>query len=402
MSDLSDLVRLEDPSFYFSDPYPVIARLHEEEPVSYYPPLDMWVLSKYHDIQHSGRTPLVFSTTKGFHLNDLRYGMTSTSMFPPGAELVTVTPPPRHGELRKSIAPSFSPKAMSQLEDRIRVECRQLLEAIPRGEEIDFTEALAVPLPITVIAMLLGMPVEDHGRVLAWSDAIMTMGANLSKEEIAAAAASLGPMRDYFTDLIDRRLREPADDILSTLVAAWQAGAMSYETVHLMVSALMTAGNETTRNALSGGIALLATHPAEYAKLAGDPSLAKSATEELLRFVSVVRGFARTVEQDTEIRGQKMTAGQRVFNFHMAGNFDPEIFPDPFTLHLDREFKVMSMAFGFGEYACPGMALARLELRVAWEELARRFSAVRLASSPVPDLDVLFANQWKSVPVVLD
>jgi cytochrome P450 len=115
-----------------------------------------------------------------------------------------------------------------------------------------------------------------------------------------------------------------------------------------------------------------------------------------------VRGFARTVEEDTEIRGQKMTAGQRVFNFYMAGNFDPEVFADPSTLDLRRESKVMSMSFGFGEYSCPGMALARLELRVAWEELARRFRAVRLAAEPVPDLNVLFANQWKSVRVSLD
>jgi cytochrome P450 len=402
MSDLAELVRLEDPSFYFANPYPVIARLHEEDPVCYYAPLDMWILSKYEDIQHTGRTPLVFSMTKGFHLNDMRYGMTSTSMFPPGAELMTVTPPPRHGELRKTIASSFSPKAMTQLEGRIRTVCGQLLDAIPRGEEIEFTDAFAVPLPTTVIAMLLGMPVEDHERLLAWSDAIITMGGNLSKEEIAAAAASLGPMRDYFSDLIDRRLREPADDVLSALVAAWQAGVMSYETLHMMISGLMTAGNETTRNALSGGITALATRPDEYAKLVADPSLAKTAMEELLRFVSVARGFARTVEEDTEVRGQKMMAGQRVFNFYMAGNFDPEIFPDPFTLDLNRKFKVMSMSFGFGEYACPGMALARLELRVAWEELAKRFGKVRLAGEPVPDLGVLFANQWKSVRVTLD
>jgi cholest-4-en-3-one 26-monooxygenase len=209
----------------------------------------------------------------------MRYGMTSTSMFPPDAELITVTPPPRHGELRKTIAPSFSPKAMTRLEGRIRTVCRQLLDAIPAGKEIEFTDAFAVPLPTTVIAMLLGMPVEDHERLLAWSDAIITMGGNLSKEEIAAVAASLGPMRAYFSDLIDRRLREPADDVLSALVMAWQAGAMSYETLHMMISSLMTAGNETTRNALSGGIAALATHPQEYAKLTADPTLAKTATE---------------------------------------------------------------------------------------------------------------------------
>jgi cytochrome P450 len=402
MPDLAELVRLEDPSFYFSDPYPVIARLHEEAPVFYYAPLDMWVLSKYEDIQLAGRSPLVFSVTKGFHLNDMRYGMTSTSMFPPDAELITVTPPPRHGELRKSIAPSFSPRAMSQLEDRIRSVCGQLIDAIPRGEEVDFTDAFAMQLPTTVIAMLLGMRVEDHEQLRTWSDTMMAMGTNSSKEEIAAAAASLGPMREYFSDLIEKRLREPADDVLSALVAAWQAGAMSYETVHMMISGLMTAGNETTRNVLSGGIAALGSCPGEYAKLVANPALAKTAAEELLRFTSVVRGFARTVVEDTQVRGQKMTAGQRLFNFYMAGNFDPDAFADPFTLDLGRKFSVMSMSFGFGEYACPGMALARLELRVAWEELAKRFTAVRLAAEPVTDLNVLFGNQWKSVRVVFD
>ena len=402
MNPLKDSVRIEDPAFYLDDPLPVFARMRAEAPVFYYEPLDMWVLSKYEDVQHVGRSPLVFTTAEGFHINDFRYGLIISAFFPPDAEVITLLGPPRHDDVRRVVQPSFSPRVMSGLEGRIREICQDLLDKVKPGVPVDWTNAVATPLPAIAIAMLLGMPVEDQDKLLYWSDEIMKVGSARSHEELMEAAGGLGPMRLYFEEHLERIRQNPGDDVVSALLAARDAGTISHETVHMMISGLMTAGNETTRNVLSGGIAALAQRPAEYEKIGQDAQTTKNAAEELLRWVSPVRGFGRTVVEETEVRGQVMHPGQRVFNFFMAANFDEEVFPHSNNLDVSRKFDQTHLAFGFGQHACLGAALARLEIRVLLEELRKRFSTVRLAGKPEMDRKVLFGNHWISVPVIFD
>jgi cytochrome P450 len=166
----------------------------------------------------------------------------------------------------------------------------------------------------------------------------------------------------------------------------------------MLLSAILTAGNETTRNTINGAIVLLSEHPDQMKLLAAQPALAKTAAEEFLRYLSPVRGFGRTVLEDVEVRGRKISTGQRVFNFFMSGNRDEEIFEAADLFDLARPRDKGNLAFGFGEHFCIGAALARMEICVLFEELMPRFSEVKLVGSPVRDKQLL-VNSWEDVRV---
>jgi cytochrome P450 len=167
----------------------------------------------------------------------------------------------------------------------------------------------------------------------------------------------------------------------------------------MLLSAILTAGNETTRNTINGAIILLSEYPDQMKLLATQPTLVKTATEEFLRYLSPVRGFGRTVLQDIEVRGRKLSTGQRVFNFFMSGNRDEDIFEAAELFDLARPRDKGNLGFGFGEHFCIGAALARLEINVLFEELMPRFSEVKLVGSPVRDRQLL-VNSWEDVRVV--
>jgi cytochrome P450 len=397
MSTLAELVRLEDSDFYLENTYPVLARLRAEAPTFYYEPLDMWVLSKYEDIRHVGRTPEVFSSHEGILLNDFRYGNVLKSFFPPNAENFALENPPRHNDLRRFVHPAFSPRIVTRLEDTVRGICRELLDEIDPDTPVNWSKLIAEPLPLMVIALLLGLPLSDLDRLQYWSDEIIKMGLAAGHEEIAAAAAGLAPMGEYFEERLAERREHMTDDLIGTLEQARAGGLINNETVHMMLSGVMAAGNETTRNVINGAVIALCEHPAEMRKLVDDPAKIKNATEEFLRWVCPVRGFGRTVVQDTDVRGQAMKVGQHVFNFYMSGNRDEEIFSDPEVFDVSRDQTFPHLAFGFGQHNCIGSALARMEIRVLFEEAISRFGSVELAGA-VPKRQLL-VNAWSDVTV---
>jgi cytochrome P450 len=397
MSDLSELVRIEDPNFYIDDPYPTIARMQDEEPVFYYEPLDMWVLTKYEDVRQVGRDPLTFTTRHGFQLNDFRYGSSMERFFAPDVEHSMLIDPPRLEELRRILSPAFRPSALASMEATIRDIARGLIAGIEPGGVTNWTESVATPFPVTAIAVLLGMPTEDTGKMLNWAYEIMKMGRSLPDSELAEVAKNLEPMGLYLEQLTQRKRAEPGEDIVSSLVAAEDAGQINHNTTLGMIAELISAGSETARNVIAGGMAALAKNPEQYAKLVADPSLAKNATEELLRVVTPARGFGRTVTSDTEVRGQAIREGQHTFNFFMAANLDREVFPEPQKLDIERMFNKMQLAFGFGAHGCLGAALARMEIRIMLEEVSKRFHHVETVEEPEMDREVLFGNFWTKV-----
>lgn len=400
-SELNEQVRLEDPAFYLDDPFPVYQRLRNESPVHYYEPLDLWLLTRYDDIQHVGRNPLIFSSSDGIMLNDFRYGNITASFFPPNAENFALDPPPRHNELRRLVRGPFGALAVAKLDEQVRSIISSLLDDVVAGEETDWLTDVAMAIPSVVVALLLGMPLEDRPRLDHWSTQILKMGSAAGHEDIVAAAAGLGSMYEYFAEQLAQRRRDPGDDLLSALAAAEDRGDITNETVHMMIAGVMAAGNETTRNTVAGAAVALAEHPEQYARLVDDPALARPAVEELLRWVTPVRGFGRTVTEPTEIKGQQMTPGQRVFMLYPAANRDETVFAGPETFDISRDYKsAMHLSFGFGQHSCIGLNLARLEILVLLQETARRFSSVRLAQPPVRDLQLL-GNAYQSLTVVL-
>jgi cytochrome P450 len=400
MYDLSAELRIEDAEFFYGDVHPVLRRLRQEAPLYRYEPLDMWIASTWEDIRYIGRTPGLFTSNDGILLNDFRHGDVLKSFFPAGAENFALEDPPRHNDLRRVIIPPFGPKVVTRMENVVRGLVAERLDTIRPGEPVNWSGFIAEPVPLIVIALLLGLPIDDLDRIKVWSDAVIEMSAATDAEGLAGFAASLAPMGEYFEQKLAQRRRQPEEDLLSTLEQARADGKISNETVHMMLSGIMTAGNETSRNTMNGTIIALAEHPDEMAKLAADPGKVKNAVEEFLRWVTPVRGFGRTVTEDTEIRGTKLAAGQRVFMFYMAANRDETAFPDPDVFNVERVMDKPQIAFGFGQHACIGAALARMEIRVLFEETVRRFGRVRVDEQTRHPSRLI--NAWNQVTVTFD
>jgi cytochrome P450 len=395
---LTDIFRLEDPGFYLDDPYPALQRLRQEDPVFYYEPLDLWVISKYEDIRYVGRTPEIFSSHAGIFLNDFRYGDVMKKFFGPESENISMIGPPRHTQLRNLVNGAFTPRKLSEMREPIREMCRNLLAAIEPGEVFNWSRQVAEPLPLTVIAILMGLPLKEYDTLKYFSDEVIKIGLDASREELAEIVARLEPMAGFFEKFLAERDETHAPDLLTILQLARKNGQITTDTVQMLLSGIMTAGNETTRNTLNGAIILLSQHPDQMQRLVAEPDLTKSAAEEFLRYVTPVRGFGRTAVQDVVIRDRKIRAGQRVFNFFMSGNRDEEIFRDPETFALSRQGERPNLAFGFGQHFCIGAALARLEICILFEEIASRFSGVELVGSPIRDNQLQF-NAWEDVRV---
>jgi cytochrome P450 len=230
-----------------------------------------------------------------------------------------------------------------------------------------------------VIAEMLGIPVEDRDRFKVWSDAMID-AATEPKEETYQLAFELW---EYFEKIIEQRRVEPADDLVSVIAHA-EVDDIPLNNAELngFCMTLLVAGNETTRNLITGGLEALARHPDQMQRLVEDRSLIPSAVEEMLRWVTPVMNFARTATRDVEVRGETIGEGQMVFMLYGAANRDPEVFgPSADTFDVGRQPNP-HVAFGFGEHFCMGASLARLEARVLFDELLQRFSTVELAGDP--------------------
>lgn len=385
--DLEDLVKVDDPAFYDVRNAPLLARLRREAPVFWYPELGTWVLSKYHDIKYASKTPELFSVRKGILLNDARYGESiADTFFPEGAELLATLDPPRHGEVRRTLGPASTPRAIAALEGSVRAVCRQILDGVEAGHPVEFIHDAARVVPIQAMAQLLGVPADevDVDKIQFWTDEMLKMGAPLPREELERAAANTAEMGQFLIGLLARKAAHPGStDLMSTLTAAeLDNKRLSEMNILMLATAVLVAGNETTRNLLSGIMWALAEHPDQMRKLAADPGLVKQTIEEVLRWVTPVPGFMRNATQDIQMRGQTISHGQYVYLLYFALNRDEECWPDPDTFDITRPAEPAVLSFGFGQHVCIGAALARMEARVFLEEMLSRFSTVSLAGEP--------------------
>jgi cytochrome P450 len=294
------------------------------------------------------------------------------------------TDPPEHGRLRKLIAKGFTMRRTEQMRARAQEVVDGLLDAMEeQGPPADLVEALNMPLPITIICEMLGVPYEDRTQFRAWSDRALAITA-FTPDEITGAMDSL---TDYIAGLVEQRRESPTDDVLGTLVVARdEEDRLSEDELVNFGVTLLVAGHETTANQLGNFMYTLFTHPDRLAELRADPDLVPAAVEELLRITPLggSAGFPRIATEDVELSGVTIAAGEAVFT-GQAGNRDPAVFERPAEIDFHRESNP-HIAFGHGVHHCVGAPLARMELQVAISTLLRRFPALELAV-PVEEVE---------------
>jgi cytochrome P450 len=402
MTDLAELVQIEDPAFYTVDNARVLSRLRTEAPVFFYEPIGCWVLSRYDDIRYVEKTPAIFTTTRGTLLNSARFGGDmERDFFDDDAELLSILDPPRHGQLRRRIAPAFTPRMIGRLEDAVRATCKQLLGQLRDGQPVEFVHEIARIIPTRAVAQLLGVPADaiDVDQLIFWADELFKVGAPLPDEELAEAARNVAALREFVFDMLTRKVDEPGEDLMSVLAAAQaQSPELTEANIVMLAELVLIAGIDTTRNTLSAAMWALSRHPDQMALLASSHGLVGRAAEEVLRWITPVPGFTRSTTQAVELRGQRISAGDYVYMLYFAANRDEQYWQDADSFDITRRPEPPVLSFGYGQHACIGAALARLEVRVFLEEMLRKFSAVQLDGPPerVPSA---MQHGWAQLPL---
>jgi len=310
------------------------------------------------------------------------------------------TDPPEHTVYRKLVQPGFAPGRMRALEADVRRRAKLLVDEVEGGRTVDFVETIAVPFPLYIISALLGMPDEEWHRFFEWSEAVIPGATDWSEEKRAELQAD---MHETLLATTVARRADPRDDLISVLAQVEIEGRRLCDAeLAMFLVQLLVAGNETTRNMVSGGLVALADRPAAWEQLRRDRSLVPTAVEEMLRWTTPVVSFMRTATRDTELDGQPIREGDPVLMLYASANRDERQFgstADRFDVGRDPNHHV---AFGFGAHFCLGASLARLEIRVMCEELLRRVPEMRLAPGAEPKkVPSAFACAYDAIPVEL-
>jgi cytochrome P450 len=360
---------IED-AFYAGDPFPQYARLRDEAPVAWNDTKGFWAVSRWDDVMAVSTDPETFCSGRGILVMEIgaSYDSPPTMMH---------TDPPEHTVYRKLVQPGFAPGRMRALEDDVRRRAKPLVDAIEPGRPADFVETVSVPFPLYIISALLGMPDEDWQRFFEWSEAVIPGATDWTEEKRAALQAD---MHETLLATTVARRADPRDDLISVLAQVEIEGRrLSDAELTMFLVQLLVAGNETTRNMISGGLVALADRPADWNRLRGDRSLVPTAVEEMLRWTSPVVSFMRTATRDTDLGGQAMGEGDPVLMLYASANRDERQFgPTADRFDIGRTPN-QHVAFGFGTHFCIGATLARIEALVLLEELLERFETVERA-----------------------
>ncbi|MDG2050218.1 MAG: cytochrome P450 [Myxococcota bacterium] len=309
---------------------------------------------------------------------------------------------PEHKHHRNLVNRGFTPKRLLEHEIKIRRICNQLIDSVCERGECEFVREIAAPLPLIMIGDMLGMPEEDFETLLNWSETMLrATDANASNEIRAAAGqAGLEWFQYAMKTMVDRRSK-PTGDLVSELVYGKIDGVgltdeqIAHETLLILVG-----GDETTRHVITEGMLALIEYPEERAQLLARPDLLPSAIEEMLRWVSPIKNMNRTVTQDTILRGQRLKEGDRLLLLYQSGNRDELVFDQPDQFQIGRSPNHHVAFGGYGSHHCLGASLARLELKILFEELMRRLPDISLQSdAPLPRRESNFIVGIERMPV---
>jgi cytochrome P450 len=352
--------QLLDGAFPHDDPFPLYARLRDQAPVAWNETLGFWAVSRMAEVMAVSTDNVTFCSSRG--ILTMEIGTTYDS--PP---TMMHTDPPDHTVYRKLVQPPFGRRLVGGMDESIRSRASRLLGSLPLGEPVDIVEHFSVPLPVEVIADLLGMPDTDVPKIAAWSEASIPGSSITDPDE---AMALMAEMSTELMELAAARRAEPGEDLISLVtLAEFEGRSLRDDEIMMFLIQLLVAGNETTRNMLSGSLVAFSERPEQWRRLRGDPTVIPLAIEEMLRWTTPVISFMRTATVDTQLDGVDIAAGDHVLMLYASANRDPATFgsdADEFRIDRDPNHHV---AFGFGAHFCLGATLARLEARVALEEL---------------------------------
>lgn len=371
---------LTDPSLY-DDPWEFYAWLRDHHPVWHDERTGMYAISRHADVVEVSRDAASFSSAKGVRPVNL-VPLSIVSM-----------DDPEHTRQRRILSRGLTPRQVRTMTDHVRELTNSVIDEVAATGEIDFVSDLAAHVPLIVISELLGLDPAIRGSLYEWSEG-MIAGEAATDEDVAAierAGLAFGEYTALVSKVLDERREDPRDDMLSILAQAYDAGELTYDdeirgnydTTDRVVNdlsndellmfcvLLMVAGNETTRNAIAGGLRAFSRFPDQRDKLLADPSLIDSAVEEILRWTTPVLNFTRTVTGPVTLAGTELSEGDQVLLLYQSANRDDRVFDDPEDFRIDRDPNP-HVAFGFGPHFCMGANLARMEIKVVFEELFRR------------------------------
>jgi cholest-4-en-3-one 26-monooxygenase len=394
---LADVDLFNPDTFVAGVPHQAFRVMRKEAPIHFQKEeggVGYWCVTKYEDVVTVSKDPHTFSSKRGG---------TNIRDYPPedlsAIQMMMVNmDPPQHNQFRKLASTGFTPRMVARLEPRIRAAAKEIVDQVAKKGSAEFVTSIAAELPLQVIADLLGVPQEDRHKLFDWSNRLIGFDDpefQTSFEDGKAAAAELWM---YASSLAEQRRDHKGEDLVSVLINAEIEGErlteMEFDSFFLL---LTVAGNETTRNLISGGLLALIEHPEERARLIREPALIPSAVEEMLRWVTPVMYFRRTATKDTVLRGQKIREGDKVVMYYSSANRDEDVFAASETFDVSRTPND-HLAFGTGQHFCLGANLARLEIRLIFEELTRRLPDIALAG-PVRRLRSNFINGFKQIPI---
>jgi len=377
-------------TFINGQPFDIFKRLREEAPIYWHEEsLDFepgfWALSKHEDIVTVSKDPMTFSSAVGGHLMT----MGDPEVVDPSAVAAIIgnmigMDPPDHQIYRKMVAPSFTPKAIRTLEGDMRLKIRELLENVEDKGEFNFVTEISEQLPLWVLCEMMGIPESERPKIRDLVNNLTDASIQQDPNNAFQIWVNYMELFKMGRDMIEERRKNPTDDLMSVVAnTKIEGGELPPELLDGFFLLMVIAGNETTRNTLTGGLMALTDNPEEREKLLKDPSLISNATDEMLRWVTSVIYFRRTATKDTNIRGQDIKAGDKVVMWYGSANRDEDIFKDGHLFRVERENAKKHLAFGAGEHLCLGNRLGHMQIRVLFEELLDRFPNIHSISDPV-------------------
>jgi cytochrome P450 len=354
-----------------------LATLRREDPVHWDPANQWWLVTRHADVREISRRPELFSSEpRGpWHVFEYHFSMQAMDG-------------ERHIRHRNVVSRAFTPRLAAMLAERAERYADEAIDALAGRRGGEFVSELAVPVPLRIIADMLGVADGDLDQFRKWSDAmIVAGGGHAEKDALLETHHLMADFLAYLTDAVERRRAHPTDDVLSRIIQAGEAGVLDDaqrlhrlegDEVRDFALFLLVAGNETTRNGISQGMLALFEHPEERSRLASDDGLWETAPDEILRWTSPVRAMRRVALRDTTLRDRKILEGQSVVMVYASANRDEAVFEEPHRFRLDRSPNE-HLAFGFGPHYCLGANLARMEIRAVLRRVLQRLPDIRLA-----------------------
>jgi cytochrome P450 family 142 subfamily A polypeptide 1 len=387
MSVMPDIA-IADGAFWGRNPQQELAWLRANDPIHWDEAGNVWGVSRYDDVKALSTQPDVFSNAGGIRPDT-----------GPIAMMIDMDDPD-HLRRRKLVNKGFTPRRVRDQEDRIREVVNRLIDQVAEQGSADFVKDIAAWLPLVMIGDALGVAEEDHPTLLEWSDDLMKGQGTQDPALLEAMIGAFSGYTEYIAGVIEDRRKCPVDDLMSILCHA-EVDGESFDDDEIIHESLLIliGGDETTRHVITGGLYQLLRNRDQWEQLLADRSLLDSAVEESLRWVSPIKNMARTATRDVELHGQEVKQGQKLLLLYPSANRDESHFDDPQTFDITRTPND-HVAFGFGTHFCLGASLARLELKVAFEQVLERLPDIHLVDDSEPELrPASFVSGYEQMPV---